>query len=163
TVRRHLQKYHKPEYQKWAKENNFESRLPDDMKERAEAAAAAAADKAWLHQQTLDPHLREKADRPVPYSDDVFTEAALEWLIATNQPVNALAHAHPKFKIMIDIAARATEDVVLPNEAQTREKINNLFFEQMNLLKIRLQVSVQPRFRSSHLTFVVYRATPLRG
>ncbi|KAJ7800454.1 hypothetical protein B0H14DRAFT_2616165 [Mycena olivaceomarginata] len=34
TFRRHLQKYHKPEYQEWAKKNNFESRLPDDVKER---------------------------------------------------------------------------------------------------------------------------------
>ncbi|KAF8149598.1 hypothetical protein K438DRAFT_1456814, partial [Mycena galopus ATCC 62051] len=109
TFRRHLQKYHKPDYQEWAKNNDFESRLPEDVKERTAAAEAAAVEKARLHQQTLDPHLRKKPERPVPYSDDVFTEAALEWLIATNQPVNALTH--PKFKAMIDIAARATAGV----------------------------------------------------
>ncbi|KAJ7885964.1 hypothetical protein B0H14DRAFT_2338457, partial [Mycena olivaceomarginata] len=104
TFRRHLQKYHKPEYQEWAKKNNFESRLPDDVKERAKAAAAATAAKVRLQQQSLDPHLRKKPDRPAPYTDDLFMEAALEWLIATDQPVDALTH--PKFKIMIDTAAR---------------------------------------------------------
>ncbi|KAJ7834468.1 hypothetical protein B0H14DRAFT_2363802, partial [Mycena olivaceomarginata] len=90
-------------YQEWAKKNNFESRLPDDPLRPAIAA------KVRLRQQSLDPHLRKKPDRLAPYTDDLFMEAALEWLIATDQansPVDALTH--PKFKIMIDIAARAT-------------------------------------------------------
>ncbi|KAJ7837442.1 hypothetical protein B0H13DRAFT_1463817, partial [Mycena leptocephala] len=138
TFRRHLQKFHKPDYHKWAKKNNFESKLPDDVMARAEAAEAAADAKAKLQQQTLDPHLRKKPDRPAPYTDDIFREAAVEWLIDTDQPIDALTH--PKFKAMIDIAARATEGVNLPNRAQTRQQIIETFKDQMNRLKIRLHV-----------------------
>ncbi|KAJ7662623.1 hypothetical protein DFH06DRAFT_987339 [Mycena polygramma] len=146
TVRRHLQKYHKPAYHTWAKSNNFESKLSDDVKARADAAKAEAeaAEKAQLHQQTLDSHLRKKADRPAPYTDELLMEAALEWLIATDQPIDALTH--PKFKAMIDIAARATEGVTLPNRAQTREEIISLFHEQMNQLRIRLHVRASDRY-----------------
>ncbi|KAJ7920998.1 hypothetical protein B0H13DRAFT_1564375, partial [Mycena leptocephala] len=101
-------------------------------------AGEAAAAKAQLQQQSLDPHLKEKPARSAPYMDDLFVEAAIEWLIATDQPIDAMTN--PKFKIMIDIAARATEGVTILNRAQTREKVKQLF-EQMNLLKIRLHVS----------------------
>jgi hypothetical protein len=43
---------------------------------------------------------------------------------------------------MIDIAARATEGVNLPNREQTREAIIKLFHDQMNQLKIRLHVRI---------------------
>ncbi|KAJ6521995.1 hypothetical protein B0H19DRAFT_859120, partial [Mycena capillaripes] len=138
TVRRHLQKYHKPQYNSWADKNGFESRLPDDVKARADAAAAAASAKAKLTQRTLDKDLKKRPDRPAPYTDELFTEAALEWLIATDQPIEALTN--PYFKNMIDIAARATEGVNLPNRAQTRDQIKQLFYDQMNKLKIRLHV-----------------------
>ena len=55
------------------------------MAARKKAAADAEQAKAKLHQQTLDPHLREKPERVVPYSDALFREAAVEWLIATDQ------------------------------------------------------------------------------
>jgi hypothetical protein len=43
----------------------------------------AAADK----QSRLDPHLREKPqnERVIPYDDDLFRDAAIEWLVSTDQ------------------------------------------------------------------------------
>ncbi|KAJ7624110.1 hypothetical protein DFH06DRAFT_1446385, partial [Mycena polygramma] len=140
TVRRHLESKHKEQYHKWATKHNFESKLSCDIKARADAVTAAAKEeeKAQLHQQSLDSHLRKKPDRVARYSDELMRDAALQWLIATDQPIDALTN--PEFKKMIDIAARATEGVTLPNRAQTREGIINLFHEQMNQLKIRLHV-----------------------
>ncbi|KAJ7465566.1 hypothetical protein FB451DRAFT_1041388 [Mycena latifolia] len=138
TFRRHLQKFHKPKYHEWAKKNNFESKLADDVKDRAEAAKAAAEAKVRLKQQSLAPHLREKPERPAPYTDQLWLDAAVEWLAATDQPIDALSH--PKFKAMIDIAARATQGVAIPNRQQTRAEIIKLFHDQMDKLKIRLHV-----------------------
>ncbi|KAJ7867927.1 hypothetical protein B0H14DRAFT_2246927, partial [Mycena olivaceomarginata] len=90
------------------------------------------------NQQSLDSHLRKKTDQPAPYTDDLFREAAVEWLIDTDQPIDALTN--PKFKVMIDIAVRATEGVNLPTRAQTRQQIIKTFKNQMNKLKIRLHV-----------------------
>ncbi|KAJ7730111.1 hypothetical protein DFH07DRAFT_756442, partial [Mycena maculata] len=73
-------------------------------------------------------------------TDELFLDAAIEWLIATDQPIDTLMH--PKFKEMIDIAARATQGVNLPNREQTREAIIKLFHDQMTKLKIRLHVRI---------------------
>jgi hypothetical protein len=53
--------------------------LPGDIRARKDKAAAA--------NQTLDKHLIEKkmAERVVAYSDKLFRQAAIEWLIATDQ------------------------------------------------------------------------------
>ncbi|KAJ7248958.1 hypothetical protein C8J57DRAFT_954351, partial [Mycena rebaudengoi] len=139
TVRRHLEKYHKPQYHEWADENNFESKLSVDVKARVDGAAATAA-KAKFRQQTLDSHLQEKPEKPAPYTDELFLDAACQWLISTDQPLDALCH--PKFKVMIDIAARATQGVTLPNRAQTREEIIKIFHSEMEKLKIRLHVRI---------------------
>ncbi|KAG1822260.1 hypothetical protein EV424DRAFT_1274081, partial [Suillus variegatus] len=48
-------------------------------------------------------------ERIVPYVDSLFKQAAIEWLIATDQPIQAFEH--PKFKEMIDVAAQATNGV----------------------------------------------------
>ncbi|KAJ7263341.1 hypothetical protein C8J57DRAFT_1629272 [Mycena rebaudengoi] len=84
TVRHHLETFHKPQYEEWAKKNNFESKLPKDVKARTQAAATADA-KAKFHQQTLDSHLKEKPEKPAPYTDELFLDAACQWLIATDQ------------------------------------------------------------------------------
>ncbi|KAJ7220326.1 hypothetical protein GGX14DRAFT_355230 [Mycena pura] len=149
TVRRHLQKYHKPAYSEWAAKNNFESRLPEDVKARNDALTEAASAKAKLEQKTLDEHLKKRPDRPAPYTDELWTLAALEWLVATDQPIDALTH--PKSKAMIDIAARATEGVDIPNRPQTRAQIKQLFYDQMNKLKIRLHVSSNNSAVLTHL------------
>ncbi|KAF8876423.1 hypothetical protein BD779DRAFT_1449448, partial [Infundibulicybe gibba] len=49
--------------------------------------------------------------RTVPYSDQLFRDAAIEWLVSTDQPLAALEH--PKFINMINIVARATNGVVI--------------------------------------------------
>lgn len=55
--------------------------LPADVKERK---AAASTDKA---QTQLDPHLKDipLKEHIIPYSDKIFREAAIEWLISTDQ------------------------------------------------------------------------------
>ena len=93
-----------PEYQQWAKENDFESRLSQDVEERAKAAGAELMAKAWLKQQTLDPHLQKKPDRPVPYSDELLAEAALEWLIATDQ---VSLYMQPRFDLLTVFRCKA--------------------------------------------------------
>ncbi|KAJ7781962.1 hypothetical protein DFH07DRAFT_728535, partial [Mycena maculata] len=139
TARRHMRK-HAEIYRKWCKKNDFESKLEEDIQARKKAAADAEEAKSQLHQQTLEPHLQEKPERVVPYSDTLFRDAALEWLIATDQPIDALTH--PKFKEMIDIAARAPNGVKIPGRKATREEIIDLFKRQMDNLRVRINVSV---------------------
>ena len=61
--------------------NNFELKLPKTVKARTEAAKKDAK------QTQLDPHLQERVPktRVVPYSDDLFRQVAIEWLVATDQ------------------------------------------------------------------------------
>ena len=70
------------EYLKWADANKFVSMLPKDTKRRKLEAAASANS-----QSRLDVHLREQKleERIIPYSDSLFQEAAIEWLIETDQ------------------------------------------------------------------------------
>ena len=56
------------------KANGFTSKLPGDV--------AAEKKKAAQAQQTIDVHMTE---RIIPYSDQLFRKAAIEWLIATDQ------------------------------------------------------------------------------
>jgi len=55
--------------------------LPEDVQERKLAAVTT------VKQGTLDSNVREVApmERVVPYSDKLFREAAVEWLISTSQ------------------------------------------------------------------------------
>ncbi|KIK73801.1 hypothetical protein PAXRUDRAFT_106502, partial [Paxillus rubicundulus Ve08.2h10] len=39
----------------------------------------------------------------VPYSHKLFHEAAVEWVISTNQPLQSVKH--PSFKKMINVAS----------------------------------------------------------
>jgi hypothetical protein len=66
-------------YRKWAQDAKYESKLPGDIKKRKAAAE--------LVTRTLDRDLREKklAERVVPYTDKLFRQAAIEWLVATDQ------------------------------------------------------------------------------
>ncbi|KAF8802673.1 hypothetical protein BYT27DRAFT_7111869, partial [Phlegmacium glaucopus] len=106
TLRRHLEAHHLGKYRKWAQGAKYESRLPGDIKKRKVAAE--------LVTQTLDRNLREKklTEQVVPYTDKAFHQAAIEWLVATDQPIQALEH--PKFKEMIDLAACATNGIKVP-------------------------------------------------
>jgi hypothetical protein len=48
---------------------------------------ARKAAEASAQQSTLDEHLREKppVERVIPYSDKLFREMGIEWLISTDQ------------------------------------------------------------------------------
>ncbi|KAF8802827.1 hypothetical protein BYT27DRAFT_7063060, partial [Phlegmacium glaucopus] len=111
TLRRHLESHHLTSYNKWCTDNSFESKLPKALKAQRNAKIAEDRSK----QSSIDPHLRERVERErvIPYSDTLFRDAAIEWLVATDQPIQALEH--PSFKNMIDIASRATNGVKLPD------------------------------------------------
>ncbi|KAG1793796.1 hypothetical protein EV424DRAFT_1275472, partial [Suillus variegatus] len=134
TMRRHMDALHRNEYIQWAKDNKFMSMLPKDTKCRKLDAAADS-------QARLDTHLREPQpkERIIPYSDAIFREAAIEWLIETDQPIDALNHK--SFRYMIDVAARATNDVKLPSRTKTRRAIIDLFKHNLTNLRRRLLVS----------------------
>ncbi|KAL1949584.1 hypothetical protein VTO73DRAFT_8465 [Trametes versicolor] len=129
TLRRHLQACHEGVYLAWCQANEFVSMLPKDTKARKEKAANKAS------QSRLDGHLREHT-RLVPYSDELFNAAAQEWLIRTEQPLQALQH--PAFREMIDIAARATNGVKIYNLRNTRQAIIDTFKHNLTNLSKRL-------------------------
>ena len=58
--------------------------LPEDSAARKLDAARAASN---LQQGRVDQHFGvvKPEDRPVPYSDAIFQEAAVQWLIQTDQ------------------------------------------------------------------------------
>ncbi|KAJ7233817.1 hypothetical protein C8J57DRAFT_1090241, partial [Mycena rebaudengoi] len=67
-----------------------------------------------------------------------FLDTVLEWLIITDQLVVALEH--PKFKTMINIAAHVTNGVKIPGRNLTCTKIMKLSHDQMDKLRMCLQV-----------------------
>ena len=93
--------------------------------------------------RTLDRDLRERklANRVLLYSNKLFQQAAIEWLVATDQPIRALEH--PRFKEMIDIASRATNGVKIPSRKATRAEIKNMFKDYLMRLKSRLNVGAR--------------------
>jgi len=135
-------------YRVWAKEAKFESKLPSDAKKRK----VAAEHLTW----TLDQDLREKSllERIVPYSDKIFCRSASEWLIATDQPIQALEH--PKFREMIEIASCATSGVKMPGRKGTRTEIKRMFLDHITNLKAQLDVS------PGHLFCCLFSKTRLR-
>ncbi|KAF8584385.1 hypothetical protein K439DRAFT_1292351, partial [Ramaria rubella] len=84
-----------------------------------------------LPQSSLTDHfgLAPLAEIVIPYSDERFKQAAMEWLIATDQPIQALGH--PKFVEMIDVAAQAKNGVKVPTGKATGEGIMSLFKNAM--------------------------------
>ncbi|KIK76068.1 hypothetical protein PAXRUDRAFT_171004 [Paxillus rubicundulus Ve08.2h10] len=123
-------------YYKWCKAKKFESKLAADIKSWNTATAVANA-----KQGSLDDHVREiePGKHVVPYSNKHFREAAVEWLISTNQPLQAVDH--PSFKKMIYIASQATKGVVIPNHKVTCAEIIDLLKTQMMKLREHLNVS----------------------
>ncbi|TFK61223.1 hypothetical protein BDN72DRAFT_778481 [Pluteus cervinus] len=127
TLRRHLEAYHKDQYLKWAKANNFLSMLPKCRKAKAEKAASAKL------QTQLEDHHKPNAEKIIPYSDKAFREAATEWLIATNQPIQAFEH--PSFHKMINIASRASNGVKIQVERQHVTKSSTCSIHRSNISK----------------------------
>jgi hypothetical protein len=65
-------------YHRWAKEANFESKLPGDVRKRKDALAEIG--------RTLDGDLRENVKEIIiPYSVKLFRRKAVEWIAATDQ------------------------------------------------------------------------------
>ncbi|THH18798.1 hypothetical protein EUX98_g8896 [Antrodiella citrinella] len=133
TLRRHCEAKHKPLYDAWAKENQFKSMLPKHTKLAKEVAKAIENDR--LQQTTLDGNLRPLPEREhiQKYTDRAFREAAIAWLIETDQPLSALDH--PKFKAMIELAARSTDGVTIPTRQAAREEILRIFHREMGNLR----------------------------
>ncbi|KAF8445073.1 hypothetical protein L210DRAFT_3365717, partial [Boletus edulis BED1] len=133
TLRRHLEANHRPEYMKWAKSNSFVSMLPKDRKSQKDESQASRQTELNLHLKPVAPK-----ERILPYTDDRFRDAAIQWLIATDQPISALEH--PAFKNMVNLNACATNGVRIPTRKVTREAIVDMFKEQMKDLRSRLLV-----------------------
>lgn len=57
--------------------------LPKDAEKRCKDLQAK-------NQARLDPHLREKPpkERMIPYTEELFCDAAVEWLVSTDQVRN---------------------------------------------------------------------------
>ncbi|KAG2338578.1 hypothetical protein BDR05DRAFT_849379, partial [Suillus weaverae] len=119
-------------YREWAKDNAFTSKLPGNVKAEKEKAAQA--------QQNISVHMTERklSERVVPYSDKLFKKAAVEWLVATDRPIQALEHL--KFREMIDIASRATQGVKIPGHKATHAEIMRMFKNHLTQLKTKLNV-----------------------
>ncbi|KAG1764932.1 hypothetical protein EDD22DRAFT_775576, partial [Suillus occidentalis] len=133
TLRHHAEAHFGGKYQKWASEHSFESMLPGDIKACKEHA-----------QQQINAHLTERKldERVIPYSDKLFKQAAIEWLVATDQPIQALEH--PKFKEMVDIASCATNGVKIPGRKATCAEIMRMFKNHLMRLRNTLNVSNVP-------------------
>ncbi|KAJ8581767.1 hypothetical protein M405DRAFT_751256, partial [Rhizopogon salebrosus TDB-379] len=132
TLRRHAEAKFTGKYRKWAKANAFVSKLPGDV--------AAEKKKAARAQQMIDAHMTERklSEHIIPYTHQHFRKAAIEWLVATDQPIQALEH--PKFKEMIDVASRATQGVKIPGQKATRAEIIRIFKNHLTRLKKKLNV-----------------------
>ena len=68
-------------YHKWCKKNNFLLMLPDDAKEQK------AAKHVTPQQTQVDDHFTKAwpEDKPPLYTEELFKEAAIKWLIQTDQ------------------------------------------------------------------------------
>ncbi|KAG2142680.1 hypothetical protein BD769DRAFT_1348977, partial [Suillus cothurnatus] len=75
----------------------------------------------------------------IPYSNKLFKQATIEWLVATDQPIQALEH--PKFKEMVDIASCATNGVKIPDRKATHAEIMRMFKNHLTRLRNTLNVS----------------------
>ncbi|KAJ3845785.1 hypothetical protein EV368DRAFT_53572, partial [Lentinula lateritia] len=136
TLRRHLGLKHEYLCKQWCKANAFVSMLPVDVAARKKAEAA---------QTTINDHAVPLQPKTwvEPYSDELFEQAAIEWLVETDQPIATLEN--PKFRNMISVAARATAGVKIPSHKATRHSIIKLF--KCNLYKLRTRYAV------SHLLY----------
>ena len=126
--------------------------LPDDTRQHRETTL----DNNLQTQQTVLTDHFNAAEILVPYSDQVFQSAVIEWLVHTNQvccffsflsiadhllqPIQAFNHA--TFKSMLDIASQVTKGVSLLTPKKTRDRIIHMFKQKMYLLRDRLNVCI---------------------
>jgi hypothetical protein len=81
--------FYQGDYHAWCKKESFESMLADDASKRKKAVTLS-------RQNTLDGHLHEAPliERVIPYSDALFRDAAIEWLVTTDQVLSSLYHIY---------------------------------------------------------------------
>ncbi|KAI6005576.1 hypothetical protein EDD15DRAFT_2119247, partial [Pisolithus albus] len=125
------------EYLKWSAANGFASMLPHDTKQRRKDATSSAQS-VLGRQSSLEGHLVER-DAVVQYSESVFHEATILWLIETDQPIRALQH--PAFTKMVEIASRAKNGIKIPSRRQTRQAVIDIFKTRLLDLRKRFSVS----------------------
>ncbi|KAG2049980.1 hypothetical protein BDR06DRAFT_892604, partial [Suillus hirtellus] len=75
----------------------------------------------------------------VLYSDKLFRQAAIEWLVAIDQPIQALEH--PKFQELIHVASHTTNGVRIPGRKGTCAEIMRMFKNHLTRLRNTLNVS----------------------
>ncbi|KAH9031814.1 hypothetical protein EDB84DRAFT_1270945, partial [Lactarius hengduanensis] len=133
TLRRHAASVHPRRYRKWCDSNNFDSMLPQDSKKRKRVEKDG--------QSLVIHHFRpeDPTARPIPFSEKALQTAALEWMVATNQPIQTFKNA--AFKKMLDIASRANRSIRLPSPKQSRAQIIKMFKQQLRSLRDRLNVT----------------------
>ncbi|KAF8257626.1 hypothetical protein EI94DRAFT_1447770, partial [Lactarius quietus] len=121
-------------YQRWCKSADFLSMIPEDAKAMHQVNTNAK------EQTQVDNHFNQAnpEDRPPVYLDGLFKDVAIRWLIKMDQLVSVFDH--PSFQSMINVVARATRGIHIPNRLQTRGEIILLFKAQMNKLKVQLNV-----------------------
>jgi hypothetical protein len=115
-------------YRRWCKSNGFLSMLPEDAKARRKEALEKLIEQTQVNDHF---HPMMPDDKPTPYSDEAFKEAAIQWLIETDQVrlnflLVAFSHGflgqpiaafeHPSFQKMINIASRANHGVKILNQ-----------------------------------------------
>jgi hypothetical protein len=114
----------------------------------------------WLASSEVDDHFMviPEEEKPTPYSDEVFKEVPIHWLIETDQvlfcslfknhsyfsflcqPIQVFEH--PTFKHLISVASCVMKGVKIPNQKQTHDEIISSFKKQMKVLKDCFNVSL---------------------
>ncbi|KAJ7125908.1 hypothetical protein C8R44DRAFT_592819, partial [Mycena epipterygia] len=91
-------------------------------------------------QTALDENLGPRPARVtvVKYGPEIFAEAAIKWVIATDKPLTATTNSY--FQEMIGIASCARCRVGIPSRAGVRAGIIRLF--KKNLLQLREYLNV---------------------
>ncbi|KAH9959716.1 hypothetical protein BGW80DRAFT_1183226, partial [Lactifluus volemus] len=109
------------------------SKLPSNVRRRKAAAEEVT--------RTLDRDLKERQplERVVPYSAQAFRRLSIEWLVATDQPIQSFQH--PTFIAMLNMASRATNGLHIPGRKATRTELMNTFRNHLVKLKAIFAVS----------------------
>ncbi|KAH7884277.1 hypothetical protein F5I97DRAFT_1792655, partial [Phlebopus sp. FC_14] len=89
----------------------------------------------------LDDHVRKiiPSEWIILYLDKLFQEVVIEWLISTNQSIQAIDYL--SFRNMIEIVSCATKGVIVLNHKTTHAEIISIFKRQMSHLKEHLNAS----------------------
>ena len=76
-----IKKKHQDLYRSWCTKNKFISMLPEDTK------FCKLQIKEKLQQTQVNNHFKkaQPENKPEPYSDELFKEAAIQWLVETDQ------------------------------------------------------------------------------